>query len=1005
MAVDCFPQTAGYLSVTTSSLEDYLFRGEHPVLKDMSWSTYGMWVYRVELPPGAETSIRAAVPRFQDMYFSSAYKLYKTHCQRISSEPRVPMFEGFTMPTLMTDSERNAMYKQVQCRPFAVAASPAPGASTEDLVIDAFTVFSQPCKPTTTNRSLAAATAFTESYLEWFAEAQTAADEGRLRFAERQEYPSLWETEEMQAAMQEKLELARAEEDEEEPVVSPGDAQRAPRATVEIYSSMQALERVVNLESLARARQEKPKKRRELDQYLQQDFVKITTAGELEDADVDDEEEHEDVQLEGAKRCPSHVFQPITFRPNADEQWRLLQLGYQARKNRYTSEFLEETWLQQEAFEDRSKKLESLREQKPNEEEAEDADDSHLKRLRAWLPRLPRDCARFADQTVYEKPSELLADMMLALPANEKLNEDQELFMWRFGDVLNRVYDEEQRFAPHKRGVYHMLLLGQGGSGKTHVVQNLIFPVVLFIWPPEDGSETLRVVAAKNSQAKNISTSSVRATTVHAAACMRVQNLSNCNLAAGSKEKALRTMWQSCRVLILEEISMVAAMLYNMLDYRSMLGRRLSHDVNPQTYTRIGRVFGRVPIVLHLGDFLQLRPTAQLSLLDDLKARDEDGRLLHSDVPPEVQHAQQVFANIQDVFELRGTKRFKDGDPLIELLQCMRAGRQLSEGLWMAFQQRFVTDAAPGKPDARLQDENFRSGYCMSIYWASLSRMLFRRAILDAARGSVPLVLLQCADECSELDKEVAFRLLNQPNPNRTGHMHGVLPCHVGMEIRLLEKLDGTKGLVQDTQATIFDFEFSAEDRRAYRRTSGGEVFSPRFLPSGLWVSVRNYDGNQNWQAMAAVCRLHVETDEAAEELARSLWFLPAVEVKMQFSSTQKYVIRRCGFQVSHAKFITSTASQGVTLRQGTVIDCARLPELDEDNWWLHLYVMFSRVTCLEDMLLLRPPTREMLERGPPKAILERLRRLEERAAGCRTGAVKLRESFGRTRKRKRLPA
>ncbi|CAE7278381.1 PIF7, partial [Symbiodinium sp. CCMP2592] len=596
-------------------------------------------------------------------------------------------------------------------------------------------VFSQPCKPTTTNRSLAAATAFTESYLEWFAEAQTAADEGRLRFAERQEYPSLWETEEMQAAMQEKLELARAEEDEEEPVVSPGKAQEEARG-----GSVPA----------ARLRED-------------------NHCRELEAADVDDEEEHEEAQLEGATRCPSHVFQPIIFRPNPDEQRRLLQLDYQARKNRYTSEFLEETWLQQDAFEvaraapkelhkykalftalssledDRSEKLESLREQKPNEEEAEDADDSHLKRLRAWLPRLPRDCVRFADQTVYGKPSELLADMMLALPANEKLNEDQELFMWRFGDVLNTVYDEEQRLAPHKRGVYHMLLLGQSGSGKTHVVQNLIFPVVLFIWPPEDGSETLRVVAAKNSQAKNISTSSVRATTVHAAACMRVQNLSNGNLTAGSKEKALRTMWQSCRVLILEEISMVAAMLYNMLDYRSML----SHDVNPQTYTRIGCAFGRVPIVLHLGDFLQLRPTAQLSLLDDLKARDEDGCLLHSDVPPEVQHAQQVFANIQDVFELRGTKRFKDGDPLIELLQCMRAGRQLSEGLWLAFQQRFVTDAGPGKPDARLQDENFRSGYCMSIYWASLSRMLFRRAILDAARGSVPLVLLQCADECS----------------------------------------------------------------------------------------------------------------------------------------------------------------------------------------------------------------------------------------------------------------
>ena len=98
-------------------------------------------------------------------------------------------------------------------------------------------------------------------------------------------------------------------------------------------------------------------------------------------------------------------------------------------------------------------------------------------------------------------------------------------------------------------------------------------------------------------------------------------------------------------------------------------------------------------------------------------------------LPGAFQHAQQELANIQDVFELRGTKRFKDGDPLIELLQCMRAGSPLSERLWAALQHRFVKDAGPGQPDAK--EENFHSGYCMSIYWTSSSRMLFRRAVLE----------------------------------------------------------------------------------------------------------------------------------------------------------------------------------------------------------------------------------------------------------------------------------
>ena len=534
---------------------------------------------------------------------------------------------------------------------------------------------------------------------------------------------------------------------------------------------------------------------------------------------------------------------------------------------------------------------------------------------------------------------------------------------------------QEQRLPPEQRGVYHLLLLGQGGSGKTHIVQNILFPVMLFIWPPEGGQETLKVVAAKNSQAKNSSTDAVRASTLHAAACMRVQNLSNGSMAAGTQEKRLQKHWQACRCLIIEEISMVSALLYNMLNFRSMLGRRHSHSVEPHTYTRVGHAFGRLPVVLHLGDFFQLRPTVQISLLDDLLRTDSDGSLLHPNVMPEIQHAQKVFGEAPDVFELRGTMRFVTGDPLIEL--------------WRQLKARFAQDAGVGQADPRLNEENFRSGYCMSIYWTFLSRMLSRRAILDARQAEVLLVLLQCADECSELEKEAAFRFLSQPNPNRTGHAHGILPCHVGMEIRLLAKLDGQAGMVQDTQAVILDFEFHAEDRAAHKRLAPGSLFSPRFLPSGLWVSVKGYAGNQDWPDVFELCRSHVST---GQEL-----MVPAgCGSGSVFSSTQKYTVRRCGFQITHAKFLTSTASQGITLRQGTIVDCARLPEMDDDNWWLHLYVMFSRVTKLDDLLLFRPPPRDVLERGPPSSIQKSLEVFLHRAERCRAGAQQLKAAAER---------
>ena len=396
---------------------------------------------------------------------------------------------------------------------------------------------------------------------------------------------------------------------------------------------------------------------------------------------------------------------------------------------------------------------------------------------------------------VYAKPSHLVKALVRALQSKSKLNEDQSIFIDRFAEVLDTMYEQERTLKPERRHVYHMLLLGQGGSGKTHIVQNIVFPVVEFIWPAGEQS-TLMVVAAKNVQAKNISTDTVRAKTLHAASLLGVQSLTNSNMAACSKEQALQKLWSQIRVLVIEEISMVSAFLYNMLNFRSMLGRRSMFGVDVNTYTKTGCAFGRVPIILHLGDFFQLRPTAQVSLLDDLNEQDEGGKFKHVEVPAEVQHAQKLFASIPDVFELRGTMRFKPGDPLIELLQRMREGRSMPDGIWEKFQARSVAKTESGQPDERFDMPHFRQGYCMSIYWASVVRMMYRRTLTDAHELDQPLVLLQAADTASGLERTVALRFLNRPNP----YMHGLFLT--GMRIR-----------------------FHSDDRSLYRKCKGGDLF------------------------------------------------------------------------------------------------------------------------------------------------------------------------------------
>lgn len=70
-----------------------------------------------------------------------------------------------------------------------------------------------------------------------------------------------------------------------------------------------------------------------------------------------------------------------------------------------------------------------------------------------------------------------------------------------------------------------------------------------------------------------------------------------------------------------------------------------------------------------------------------------------------------MFSEIPDVFELRGTMRLKAGDPLIDLLQCVRQGQRLPDAIWNAFQEHCASNTTSGKADERFKLPRFRRGY------------------------------------------------------------------------------------------------------------------------------------------------------------------------------------------------------------------------------------------------------------------------------------------------------
>jgi len=588
--------------------------------------------------------------------------------------------------------------------------------------------------------------------------------------------------------------------------------------------------------------------------------------------------------------------------------------------------------------------------------------------------------ASFASEGLYAAPSAFIRHLIFQLPAQERLTRRQTLFMIKFAQACDEAWEDADK-PPQERRTHHLLLLGAGGTGKTHVVQKLVFKAVEYIWPDESPqSRSMVVVASSNEQAKNISTTAWKARTLHNASCMRVQEMINPKMRPGDKVTTLETLWRNVKVLVIEEVSMVSAANYNMLNFRAMYGRTKSHAVAESTYTRPDCCFGRCPIVIHLGDFLQLSPTAQLSLVTDVNEKKDDGSYVLSEPPTlEVQSAIKIFKRISTVIELKETKRFVEGDPLIQFLDSMRKGVKIADNAWRAFEKTFAMDSMPGKEpefDPRHDQPEYLEGYGLAMYWETLARWITRRARRDARVLGVPLVFLQAADECQTLDKEAYSRLLNVANIYKTGQIHGVLPAHIGMRVRFTNKFNGAYGLVQGQRATIVDFVFHEDDARRYRETRPGELFRPKRMPTGVWLQVDDFQDSPSWESL----KDHVPE----EKLARGLYCMPLMDKTFGWeSSSVVHSVKRIGFMLTHAHYLTVTAAQGQTLRAKVTIDCARnepqgLRGTSEDAWWLNLYVMFSRVTRMEDMLLLRPPPRELVERGPLASVREALRRFEK---------------------------
>ena len=78
----------------------------------------------------------------------------------------------------------------------------------------------------------------------------------------------------------------------------------------------------------------------------------------------------------------------------------------------------------------------------------------------------------------------------------------------------------------------------------------------------------------------------------------------------------------------------------------------------------------------------------------------------------------------------------------------------------------------------------------------------------------------------------------------------------------------------------------------------------------------------------------------------------------------------------------TAYAAQGLTLDGGVVVDVRRAGGLDDDDWWLAIYVMLSRARQLTTLILVgfTEQVEHILRRGPPTRLISVIEMLEQRA-------------------------
>ena len=455
--------------------------------------------------------------------------------------------------------------------------------------------------------------------------------------------------------------------------------------------------------------------------------------------------------------------------------------------------------------------------------------------------------------------------------------------------------------------------------------------------------------------------------------------------------KSFRRQWQNAQAQNIDEISMLGPDKFHQMDIRVR-----------QATMRFEETLGGLATNGSV-DFFQLPPVDAPSIampleLENYAIPEEFLPRVSDDAEKKKTRREAKWAEMQFGCRLWResfrtvtslTLNMRTTGILKDILCAMRAG-EISDASWNALRLRVlgmhttedgkIQSLPKGVRDPRLNEPPFSNNSVAYIVHRHNLRAC--QSYCNAVRASLDrnlrLYVCVAADEIKKHTRDISTRtedvrleLLKENNLRKLQYLPGILPMHRGMLYLLYSKKCVRLNLMHGCEVQLEDILFHDDDNDedVPQYAAPGRPILLRYMPVCLLLRAIGAE----WTLPSSL--LPKFLDGNIDRKGLFLLYPETKYIKRNSPGEQPVNVRRTHFPIVPADARIVYGAQGESF-SASVLDMALPPGMKAEVHWLANYVMLSRATSIEGILILRIATRQQLTVGAPQYLKDEVDRL-----------------------------